>query len=451
MPLPESIEAEGFVYIKHLGQGAYGTVDKVSRNGKEVALKYSTVRSLKDEAEFMATLEAHPRIVRFFESGETDDGYHWYTMEIHSGDLSYWLQRRDARLSLKLIVRQVLEGLIHLHSLGFIHTDTHLGNFGVIWDDQKTPRIVLTDFGLVDKIVDTRSNTRFSPVGDLSNFIHVFTGAVFSSFKLRPETPLRELMIEAIDNKSPRVLDYLLSVAYSQGLLRAIVKSWLPRASLSLFQLILAWTARLHNQTVAQAARTALEEMSTRQKSVRDLSAECLEYLCQAAGLWDNPEADPLFDPESAATLMRQAYWTKPVPEQIDRLCEYEPIVFHRDIFFVFPFGGTATSRLDVSRKTLVKPDGTVIKGHGLKYRDLDARKAVLLFPRAPTGQTIRDLIKTAQHRVDGQRSFVSVTYSGARDSVTMKLKDDTRVIDEPTVVLIENMSEFVLEIASDS
>lgn len=448
MSLPDSIKAEGFVPIKQLGQGAYGVVDKVSRRGKEVALKYSTSWTLETEIAFLAALKPHPRVVRFFESGKTGDGYYWYTMELHGGDLAYWLRRGDQRLDLKLVVRQVLEGLVHLHDLGFMHRDTHLGNFGVIWDDQKTPRIVLTDFGFVEKIFDANHECIANPRSDLSKFLGQFETAVF---KPNSEMFLYELMVEAVEYKSARVLDYLLSVAYSQGMLRSILETWLPGAPLylHLFQLNLAWKARLHDQTVAQAARTALEELAAKKLVLGDFAGESLEYLCQVAGLWDNPEAEPLFGAEHTGVLIRAVYWGKEMPVQIDRLCAFNPCVFHAGEFYTFPVS-TSSARLSASRKSLVRPDGGEVRGLAGKFMRAATRKSMFLFPRAPVGQSLRDLMEKAEC-LDGQVSPASVAYSPAEDSVTVNLKSGVRVIEQPTVFLLNRVTELAVKIDSDS
>jgi serine/threonine protein kinase len=448
MSLPDSIQAEGFVPIKQLGQGAYGVVDKVSRHGKEVALKYGMSRTLKTEITFLTALKPHPRVVRFYESGKTGDGYYWYTMEIHSGHLVDWLKRGDRRIEPKLVVRHVLEGLVYLHEQGFVHNDTHLGNFGVVWDDQKTPRVVLTDFGLVEKMLDENHEYIANPRSDFSKFLGQFDNTVYNFSERHPEMFWSELVAEVIERKSVHVLDCLLSVISSQGHLRKILEDWLPGAPFHLpsFQLNLAWKAREYNQTVAQVARTALTSKSL---VVRSLAAGSLEYLCQAAGFWDNDEADPVFSPQQTILLVQETYWGREMPPQIGRLCAFDPVVFHSTEFYTFS-SSVPNARLSASRQSLINSDGQEIRGVGSLFRRKTVRKAMLLFPRAPADQSLRDLAARAE-RLDGKISLVSVSYSSIKDAVTIQLKDGTRVFEQPTVLLLDRMTELLVQIGSDS
>ena len=53
--------------------------------------------------------------------------------------------------------------------------------------------------------------------------------------------------------------------------------------------------------------------------------------------------------------------------------------------------------------------------------------------------------------RLDGKIFPVSVTYSPAKDSATISLRDGTRVFEKPTVFLLDRVTELLVQIDSDS
>jgi serine/threonine protein kinase len=88
----------------------------------------------------------HPRIVRAFEYGDSNQGEHYLVMEYIDGvSLQYIRESRSARTAQKVeLVAQAAEALAAVHAAGFIHHDINPRNFLVDREQQ----VKLIDFGL---------------------------------------------------------------------------------------------------------------------------------------------------------------------------------------------------------------------------------------------------------------------------------------------------------------
>ena len=151
---PETIGQYRIVSV--LGRGGMGTVYeaeqqqprrpvalKVVRGGHYIDQQY--VRLFQREAQTLARLK-HPGIASIYEAGCTDDGRHFFAMElvrgvllnehVHHGDLS-----RGARLRL---FRGICETISYAHQRGVIHRDLKPSN--ILVDSEGKPKIL--DFGL---------------------------------------------------------------------------------------------------------------------------------------------------------------------------------------------------------------------------------------------------------------------------------------------------------------
>src|SRR5438309_4729682 len=143
--------------IRQLGRGGMGVVFQARNNatGRMVALKLivpesAATRSAIDrflrEMSVISQLK-HPNIVEWLEQGMTR-GQFWFTMEyVEGSNLEAIANAEKGRYSIKQACRmasQVLKGLSHAHSLGFVHRDIKPENI----------LIGRTDAGLVAKISD---------------------------------------------------------------------------------------------------------------------------------------------------------------------------------------------------------------------------------------------------------------------------------------------------------
>jgi tetratricopeptide (TPR) repeat protein/tRNA A-37 threonylcarbamoyl transferase component Bud32 len=149
---------------------------KVIRGGAYV--DEHAVRLFRREAQALARLK-HPGIAAIYESGRTDDGQHFFAMELVRGEtLSVYLKKRSAanqpltpeevRERLYLF-RKVCEAVSYAHQRGVLHRDLKPGNIlvqrpgteaaagGAASGDSlsaRTPEVKVLDFGLA-RITDS--------------------------------------------------------------------------------------------------------------------------------------------------------------------------------------------------------------------------------------------------------------------------------------------------------
>ncbi len=177
--IPESIGS--YRVLSKLGEGGMGVVYEVEQQSPRrlVALKVirgghyvdeAQVRMFQREAETLARLK-HPHIGAIYESGHTEDGQHFFAMELVRGQtLDQFLAQRDATLSeteidfrLRLF-RMICDAVHYAHQKGVIHRDLKPTNI-VVTDEETSfvgsgsavssmPAIKILDFGLA-RIVDS--------------------------------------------------------------------------------------------------------------------------------------------------------------------------------------------------------------------------------------------------------------------------------------------------------
>jgi serine/threonine protein kinase len=144
--------------LERIGRGGMGDVYK----GYEEALdRFAAIKVLPadmgQQADFIKRFHAeaaaiakldHPNVIRIYYTGE-DQGYHFFAMQYVEGQsLSELLARRKQLTPGEMlpIVEQCLAGLGAVHQLGLVHRDVKPGN---ILLDQRSNRVLVTDFGLV--------------------------------------------------------------------------------------------------------------------------------------------------------------------------------------------------------------------------------------------------------------------------------------------------------------
>jgi serine/threonine protein kinase len=154
--------------VRKLGEGGMGLVFEAEQREprRAVALKIirggafvseDTVRMFRREAQTLARLR-HPGIAAIYEAGRTEDGRHFFAMELVRGEtLEEWLRTRraslrdEAELRLRLAVFcRVCAAVQYAHQNGVIHRDLKPSNILVLSGkgNDGVPEIKILDFGL---------------------------------------------------------------------------------------------------------------------------------------------------------------------------------------------------------------------------------------------------------------------------------------------------------------
>ena len=145
---------EGIELQAEIGEGGFGIVYRASQVGmvrRKVALKVlkpgvdtrQVLRRFEIERQALAHLE-HPGIARFYEAGQTQEGYPYFTMELVEG-----VPVHEAACGLSLtevldLFLRICESVAHAHDQGVLHRDLKPGN--VLVTPAGHPKVI--DFGL---------------------------------------------------------------------------------------------------------------------------------------------------------------------------------------------------------------------------------------------------------------------------------------------------------------
>ncbi len=192
-PLPETIGR--YRILSKLGEGGMGIVYEAEQQHpkRRVALKVirggrfvddATIRMFRREAETLARLR-HPNIGAIYESGHTDDGQHFFAMELVLGDnLDAFLARRpkavtseEIRFRLALF-RRIADAVHYAHQRGVIHRDLKPSNIVVSRETDsdasvttlagvRLPDLKILDFGLARITEGDVNATQVTEVGVL--------------------------------------------------------------------------------------------------------------------------------------------------------------------------------------------------------------------------------------------------------------------------------------------
>jgi tetratricopeptide (TPR) repeat protein/tRNA A-37 threonylcarbamoyl transferase component Bud32 len=172
--LPKSIGR--YRILGKLGQGGMGIVYEAEQQDprRRVALKVvrggryvdeATIRLFRREAETLARLR-HPNIGGIYESGRTEEGQHFFAMELVQGDnLDVFLAKRpkaitsdEVRFRLSLF-RRIADAVHYAHQRGVIHRDLKPSNIIISRETgsetsatsltgARLPEVKILDFGL---------------------------------------------------------------------------------------------------------------------------------------------------------------------------------------------------------------------------------------------------------------------------------------------------------------
>ncbi len=153
----ENIIINGYKLVKYLGQGNFGVVMKMEKDGKFYAVKEIKQNPIPNTSKFLELQREkklplnlkHETIVQFFGSFK-ENGKEYLVSEFFEGtNLETLIKeniKNNTRISQNLIIlilKQILSGLAYLHENGICHRDIKPEN---ILLDQKS-KAYLTDFG----------------------------------------------------------------------------------------------------------------------------------------------------------------------------------------------------------------------------------------------------------------------------------------------------------------
>ncbi|KAJ4891385.1 Protein kinase superfamily protein [Raphanus sativus] len=159
-------------FVKFLGKGSYGSVDLYRHTKPDGSTSFTAAkvssdrRTIEREFRVLSQLKGSPRIVRVFspslhEGFDNSLGSRVYEMPMEyasAGNLSTFI-RANKRLNdstVRDFTRMILEGLVSVHSLGYVHCDLKPDNLLLfpVYDQQTWTYVYdlkIADFGLALK------------------------------------------------------------------------------------------------------------------------------------------------------------------------------------------------------------------------------------------------------------------------------------------------------------
>jgi hypothetical protein len=160
-----------------IGRGAFGTVYRAMRpvvpgseRTREAALKVLTrrdasgaVKARFDAERALLARLSHPCIAQLIDAGHTAAGVPWVAMSLVRGDpidAACDGAKADVRTRVRLLAL-VCDAVAAAHRVGIVHRDLKPGNILVVWNDARSPRPVIIDFG-VAKSLDPADQSGFA-------------------------------------------------------------------------------------------------------------------------------------------------------------------------------------------------------------------------------------------------------------------------------------------------
>ena len=183
-------EIGGYRIIGLLGEGGMGVVYEAEQPSPRRLVALKVVRGVEvvddvrlkmfqREAETLARLD-HPNIGAIYESGRTEEGRHFFAMELVRGKtLADWLVSRPKRpdkaeIELRLhLFRQICDAVHYAHQRGVIHRDLKPSNLIVTdatasssgTDINAAPMVKILDFGLARITEEDVAMTQITEIG----------------------------------------------------------------------------------------------------------------------------------------------------------------------------------------------------------------------------------------------------------------------------------------------
>ncbi|CAD8160125.1 unnamed protein product [Paramecium pentaurelia] len=166
--------ANKYSISKLLGKGTFGKVFKIKSRitqrdfaakvfEKKAIINYQDYLLITKELQIIRSLN-HPGITKFFETYESDQQIILIYEMVEQGELYTFIKERHlSEEESLLIIKQVLQALLYIHSKGILHRDLKPSN--LLLRDKNTLSIVIADFGLAEfyrvdgKYIYTRCGT----------------------------------------------------------------------------------------------------------------------------------------------------------------------------------------------------------------------------------------------------------------------------------------------------
>ena len=169
-----------FIVEERVGAGGFGAVYRVKNPtlGREEALKVilpEVANERNNDKRFLREVNVisrieHPNIVRLYNSGTTETGVKWMTMEMLVGTRLDKIIRQQGGLSFeeaKAIMIQLLNGLQAAHSRDLIHRDLKPSNVILTEKEGYGALVKILDFGLA-KALGKDENSEFQDLTQMA-------------------------------------------------------------------------------------------------------------------------------------------------------------------------------------------------------------------------------------------------------------------------------------------
>ena len=176
-PLLRESNLSGYRIGRELGKGGMGVVYEAEQDNprRTIALKIMRagpfvdeqhVKLFQREAQALARLK-HPHIAAIYEAGRTDEGQHFFAMELVPGRrLMEYVRDQNPSMRERLVLfHKICEAINYAHQRGVIHRDLKPSN--ILVDDEGNPKIL--DFGLA-RITDA-DVTLITSVNDVGRIL----------------------------------------------------------------------------------------------------------------------------------------------------------------------------------------------------------------------------------------------------------------------------------------
>ena len=158
---PPVASIPGYTIVREIGRGGMGVIYEAEQNDPRRTVALKVMRSagavdehrltlFRQEVETLARL-SYPNIAAIYEAGSTDDGRHFFAMELVRGaSLIEYVRLKQLGMREQLqLFRRICDAVHHAHQRGVIHRDLKPSN--IIVDTEGNPKVL--DFGLA-RIVD---------------------------------------------------------------------------------------------------------------------------------------------------------------------------------------------------------------------------------------------------------------------------------------------------------
>jgi len=301
-----------FRLVRKLGEGGMGVVYEAEQQHprRPVALKVirggahvspDTLKLFRREIQTLARLN-HSGIAQLYEAGVTDDGMHFFAMELVRGQpLSDWRRSRPkgpmtpAEIKIRLgVFRKICDAVAYAHQKGVIHRDLKPGNVlipkpvaGSSMQDT-VPEVKVLDFGLA-RITDSdvQATTFVTEMGKVQGTLPYMSPEQVrgnpDEIDLRTDVySLGVMLYEMITGKLP----YDISKAQIPEAVRIICEE--PPRSLSAS---FTGTKRLDADVITIANKCLEKESARRYQSAAGLSEDIQRHLTNQPILARPPSA----------------------------------------------------------------------------------------------------------------------------------------------------------------